>query len=180
MIWIRVSFEGISEFERRNDVIVNVLGAEEKKVYILRGKKYDYRKKVVNLFLIADGEHKHYTGIKSLSRLLRSSITKQKCKQHFCLNYLQGIQYEESRDKHFEYCKDNEIVRIEMPKEGSLLKFKSGQYQFKVPFIMYADFESILEPIEATPGQGPSPNPNPESSYTNVISQHIPSGFLHE
>ena len=86
------------------------------------------------------------------------------------MNCLQGFPTEISRDKNFEYCKDNETVRIEMPKEGSLVKFKSGQYQFKVPFIMYADFESILKPIQAT-------NPNPESLYTKVINQHIPSGF---
>ena len=38
-----LSIKGISKFE-----IVNVLGVEEKKVYILRGKKYDYRKKVAD------------------------------------------------------------------------------------------------------------------------------------
>ena len=65
------------------------------------------------------------------------------------MNCLQGFQYEESRDKHFEYCKDNETVRIEMPKEGSLVKFQNGQYQFKVPFIMYTNFESILEPMKS-------------------------------
>ena len=43
---------------------------------------------------------------------------------------------------------DNEIVRIEMPKEDSFMKFHDGQYQFEVPFIMYADFEAILKPIE--------------------------------
>ena len=34
-----------------------------------------------------------------------------------------------------------------MPKQGSTIEFKDGQNQFKVPFIMYADFESILEPM---------------------------------
>ena len=58
---------------------------------------------------------------------------KHKCKQHFCLNFLQGFHYKESRDKHFEYCKDNIAVRIEMPKEGSFMDFHDGQNQFKVP-----------------------------------------------
>ena len=57
-----------------------------------------------------------------------------------------------------------------MPEEGLFVKFHNGQNQFKVPFVMYADFEAILKPIE-------SPKPNPEESYTKVISQHIPSGF---
>ena len=44
-----LSIKGISEFEKKNDVIVNILGVEEKKFYILRGNRYDYRKKVANL-----------------------------------------------------------------------------------------------------------------------------------
>ena len=59
---------------------------------------------------------------------------------------------------------------VEMPEEGSLGKFQEGQNQFKAPFIMYTDFEAILEQIEA-------PNPNPKESFAKVINQHIPSGF---
>ena len=89
-------------------------------------------------------EKRHYMAIKSLSRLLGSSNSKHEHKQHFCLNCLQGFHSEESRDKHFEYCKDIEAVRIEMPKEGSFVEFHDGQKQIKVPFVMYADFEAIL------------------------------------
>ena len=55
-----LSIKGIRKFEKKNYVIVNVLGVEEKKVYIRRGKKYDYRKKTINLLLIVDGERRHY------------------------------------------------------------------------------------------------------------------------
>ena len=57
-----------------------------------------------------------------------------------------------------------------MPKEGSFIKYQDGQNQFKAPFIMYADTDAILKPIE-------SPEPNPEISYAKVINQHIPPGF---
>ena len=40
-----LSIKGINEFEKKNDVIVNVLGVEEKKAYILTGKKYDNQRK---------------------------------------------------------------------------------------------------------------------------------------
>ena len=63
------------------------------------------------------------------------------------MNCLQGLPTEISRDKHFEYCKDNETVRIEMPEKGSFVKFHDGQYQLKTPFVMYPDFEANLEPI---------------------------------
>ena len=63
------------------------------------------------------------------------------------MNCLQGFTQELSRDQHQAYCENNELVRVEMPKQGSTVEFKDGQNQFKVPFIMYADFESILEPM---------------------------------
>ena len=103
----------------------------------------------MSIFFITDGEKRHYTAIKCLTRLLASSNSKHKHKQHFCLNCLQGFHLEESRDKHYEYCKDSEAVRIEIPKEGSFVEFHDGQNQFKVPFVMYADFEALLKTKEA-------------------------------
>ena len=57
-----------------------------------------------------------------------------------------------------------------MPKRNPIVCYSDGQYQFKVPFIMYADFESILEPI-----QGASNNPNVSS--TRDVNIHTPSGW---
>ena len=127
----------------------------------------------VNLLMVSEDGINHYTAIKGLSRLLKSSNTKHKCKQHFCMNCLQGFIQESSRDQHQVYCEDNESVRVEMPKQGSTVEFKDGQNQFKVPFIMYADFESILEPMG--PVEPRSPNPN--QPYTNKVNQHMPSGW---
>ena len=62
-----------------------------------------------------------------------------------------GFTQESGRDQHQVYCENNESVRVETPKQGSTIEFKDGQNQFRVPFIMYADFESILElkdPVE--------------------------------
>ena len=84
---------------------------------------------------------------------------------------MQGFHSEESRDNNFEYFEDNEAVRIEMPKEGLFVKFHDGQNQFKVPFIMYADFKGILKPTNV------ATNINPEEPYTLEINQHVPSGF---
>ena len=160
----------ISEFKKNNDIAVNVLGIKGHTIYIWRNSKHYNQKIVVNLLSIDNGEKRHYTTIKSLTRLLASSNSKHGHKQHFCLNCFQGFSLEESRDTHYEYCKDNEAVRIEMPKEGSFIEFHDGQNQFKVPFIMYADFESILKPTEKS-------NFDPYKLYTKEINQHIPSGF---
>ena len=57
-----------------------------------------------------------------------------------------------------------------MPKEGSFMEFHDGQNQFKVPFIMYADFEAILKPTKGFIFDQNKP-------YTKEINQHILSGF---
>ena len=57
-----------------------------------------------------------------------------------------------------------------MPKQDSTVEFKDGQNEFRVRFIMYADFESILEPIQG-------PNLDSNQPYKNKVNQHTPSGW---
>ena len=109
--------------------------------------------------LISDRDKRHYVAIKSLGRLLSMQNSKHKESQHFCTNCLQGFSEEHSRDEHYAYCRSNQAVRIEMPTKRPIVEHSNGQHQFKVPFIMYADFESILEPI-----QGAHNDPNVSST----------------
>ena len=50
------------------------------------------------------------------------------------------------------------------------MQFHDGQYQFKVPFKMYVDFESTLEPLDGF-------RPDPDDLYMDKINRHIPSDF---
>ena len=161
----------INVFKRKNDISVTVLALKGPEVYIAR-KSERRALKNIELLLITNGERRHYMAVKGLSRLLGSRNTKHKCKNHFCLNCLQGFHSEQSRDKHYEYCKDNKLVKTEMPKLGSFVNFHDRQNQFKVPFTLYADFEAILRPVH-----GPSPSPSPNEPYTKKVNRHIPSGF---
>ena len=86
-----VAINKINKFEKNNNISVNVLGVKEQKPYICRKSKYNDQN---NLLLINDGEKRHYTAIKSLSRLLGNSNRKHGHKQHFCLNCLQGFHSE--------------------------------------------------------------------------------------
>ena len=166
-----VSVKDIGKFETRNNISVNVLAVEGRDIYIHR-KGRSIMGREINLLMVSEDGIRHYTAIKSLSRLVSSKNSNTKHKQHFCMNCLQGFTQESSRDQHQVYCEDNESVRVEMPKQGSTVEFKEGQNQFKVPFIMYADFGSILEPMG--PVELGSLNPNPP--YTNEVNQHTPSG----
>ena len=140
-----VSIKDIEKFENRNNISVNMLAVEGRDIYTHRKGTRVGRE--INLLMVSEDGIRQYTAIKSLSRLLSSKNSNTKRKQHFCMNCLQGFTQKSSRDQHQVYCEDNESVRVEMPKQGSTIEFKDGQNQFKVPFIMYADFESILEPM---------------------------------
>ena len=141
-----VSIKDINIFEMNNDISVNVLSVEDKDIYICR--KDCRASREINLMLISEGDRWHYTVIKSLSRLLASKNSKHAHKQYFCNNCLQVFAQELSRDQHYSYCINNEMVRVEMPRKGLTVEFYDGQNQFKVSFMMYADFEVLLEPIQ--------------------------------
>ena len=99
--------------------------------------------------MIVDGENRHYTAIKSISRLLSKLKRKTKRAYHFCMNCLNSFRTESARDKHYEYYSCNGHVKVKMSTEKEKwLKFNDGQYQFKVPFMLYAHFESILKPVD--------------------------------
>ena len=97
------------------------------------------------------------------------------------MNCLNGFRTESARDKHYKYCSSHGEVSVKMPGENEKwLKFYDGQYQFKVPFMLYADFESILKPVDErykdqmnqlkTERKG-------KASYTEKLNTHVPSGW---
>ena len=112
-------------------------------------------KKQVNLLVKVDGEKRHYTAIKGVSRLLKSLNATRKSAYPFCMNCINGFRTEPVRDKHYEYRSSNGHVKVKMPTgKEKWLKFHDGQYQFKVPFMLHADFESILKPVAERIGIG--------------------------
>ena len=173
----------ISKFEKRNpEIAVNVLFVSKKSIFIARRSEFNGKRgKQANLLMIVDGENRHYTAVKSLSRLLKSLNAKHHGAYHFCVNCLNGFRTESARDKHYVYCSSNGEVNVKMPEEREKwLKFHDGQCQFKVPFMLYADFESILKPVDEkyrdrmkqlkTERKG-------EASYTEKLNTHVPSGW---
>ena len=81
-----VSFKDISKFEFKNQISINLLAIEGKKIYICR--KGGNHERIINLMIISKNSRKHYIAIKSLSRLLSSENTNHKGKEYFCMNCL--------------------------------------------------------------------------------------------
>ena len=169
--------EDIKRFEKQNpDISISVLGySKDEKIYPLRRSKYamkNKRKHNIVLLLIKDGDNSHYCYVKNESALLASQVNSHKGKLYFCLNCLNGFDTPEKLDKHNEYCGEEESVKINMPPPGTYLKFKNYLYSERAPFVIYADFESLLKPLETC-------KPDPNKSYTHKYNKHEPVSFVY-
>ena len=167
-----VSFRGIDRFESQNlEISITVLGYNKnERVYPLKVSKYTGCEYDIVLLLIKDGEKSHYCLVKNTSALLASQINNHKGTSHICLNCINGFKSPDSLNKHKEYCYNNECVKITMPPPGTYLKFKNFRCSEKAPFVIYADFESLIKPMDNC-------DPDPNKSYTKKYQKHKPSGF---
>ena len=144
---------------------------------------------VINLMLLSDEAsggndnendeqtHQHYTLIKNMSRLVGMQTNKHNGKTHICLNCFNTFSLEKSFKEHTEVCLSNEAVKIEMPKKGSCIEFDKHTKKLKVPFVIYADFESYTERVTERLQQ--SRNTDDTQSYTKKYQKHTPSGFCY-
>ena len=100
----------------------------KKDIYTVHRSEHNVKcKNQVNLLMIEDGEKRHYTAIKNISRLLSKLNKKTRRAYHFCMNCLNGFRTESARNKHYEYCSSNGHVKVNMPtEEKKWLKFHDG------------------------------------------------------
>ena len=174
--WDGLSFpmdlKQIKIFEKNTpEISINVFGYEES-VYPLKIPK-PKKSFNVDLLLISDKEKQHYCLIKSLSRLISSQVSKQNGSMEICRRCLNHFPNKKKLKIHEEYCSNNEVVKIEMPKEGSLISFNHHNRSIKVPFVFYADFEAFTEEVSTC-------EPNDKFSFTKQYQKHQPSGFCYK
>ena len=143
-----------------------------KKVEIAYKSKYNVvRDNQVILLMISNGENWHYLGVKSLSRLLRS-ITSNHDGDYYCLNCFHSYRTENKLNVHKKVCENHDYCNTEMPSnDNNLIRYNQGEKSLKLPFVIYADLECILEKISTCYN-------NPNLSSTTKINQHVPSGYF--
>ena len=169
-----VSFRDIDRFESQNlEISISVLGYnKDERVCPLKVSEYTGCKHDIVLLLINDGEKSHYCLVKNTSALLASQINNHKGTCNICLNCFNGFKSTDRLNKHKEYCYNNECVKIVMPPPGTYLKFKNFRCSERAPFVIYADFESLIKPMDNC-------DPDPNKSYTKKYQKHKPSGFCY-
>ena len=167
-----VSLRAIDRFEHLNlNISISVLGYnKEERVYPLRISKCTKRKHDIVLLLIKDGEKSHYCLVKNISALLSSQINNNDHKRYFCLNCFNSFKDKDKLEEHKDYCYENESVKILMPQQGTFLRFKNFLHSEKAPFAIYADFESLIKPMDNC-------DPDPNKSYTKKYQKHKPISF---
>ena len=171
-----VDLKSIKRFENQNpDISISVLGYNKiEKVYPLHisryekvERKYERKYKIV-LLLIKDEEgNSHYCYVKNVSALLTTQLNKHKGKLIYCLNCFKGCETIEKLDKHKEYCSENGSAKPKMPAPETFIKFVNYLHGERAPFVVYADFESMLKPLDAC-------KPDPNKSYTHKYQKHEP------
>src|SRR6218665_3312104 len=160
----------IPPFEAQNsDYSVNVfLPSNKDKTFIPHyASKYRNRKYISNLLLLDDGDRRHYTLIRDLSRLVagRNFHDGRSFPCPYSLHCLTAAYLLET---HMPDCGTHGLQAVRYPTLGkNILKFTNIQNQFEVGFCIFADFESFLiksDEIDPT-------------KLTNFLDTHEPSGF---
>ena len=99
--------------------------------------------------MITDGEKWHYLGF-------------------YCLNCFHSYRTKTKLESHKKICENRDYCHGEMPtKDNNIIKYNHGEKSMKVPFIIYADLECLLEKMSTCIN-------NPNESSTTKINKHTP------
>ena len=186
---ISVNVYGLEKIFKNNRMKYEVVGP----------LRYSGRKlnRHVNLLLVTkdcgikdDEEHicdpscskSHYCWIKNLSRLCSSQVSSRDDQLYFCDGCLVYFCTPSSLISHQQNdCKHKFSVtptlNLKIDKFGksvaeNILKFENIEKQMRVPFVVYADFESVLKPLDTV-------EPNPQNSYSIKSVKHEPFSFAY-
>ena len=174
-----VPLNQIPNVEHQNNLSINVFGySESAGVHPLYLTK-DHSASSINLLLITevkDGKTKsHYCWIKDFNRLCHDQ-NKHHGKTFFCTRCISPHCSERTLQEHMIYCKGVDAppchaVYPEKSEDGTnpTIKFKNIQHMMKAPYVIYADTESIIKPVD-------SPNTDTNTVQT---SEHVPCSFAY-
>ena len=163
-----------NKFElNNNNIALNILYVpfNTKKIESAYNSKHNLtRDNQIILLMISNGENWHYLAVKSLSGLF-TGVTSNHKEDYYCLNCFHSYRTKNKLDAQQKACENHEYYHIEMPnKDNNKIKYNQGEKSVKLPFIIYADLECLIEKINTCYN-------NPKESSTTKINHHTPSGY---
>ncbi|XP_024871691.1 uncharacterized protein LOC112454486 [Temnothorax curvispinosus] len=124
-------------------------GADDNAIVLLRLTD-DKRDRHVNLLYLRDtlrGVNRgHFAWIKNLSRLVGLQLTVSRCAKHVCDQCLHYFYTRDKLDAHSVDCGQMNDCAIVLPNENDKwLSFDNHDRKERLPFVVYADLECLLE-----------------------------------
>ena len=108
--------------------------------------------------------------VKNLPGLLRG-ITSTHKEDFYCLNCFHSYRTRNKLESHKKICENHNYCNVEMPtKNDNIIKYNQGEKSIKLPFVIYADLECLLEKMSTCQN-------NPNESSPTEINKHTPSGY---
>ncbi|XP_063537662.1 uncharacterized protein LOC134747016 isoform X1 [Cydia strobilella] len=169
-----MTLSDIKIFEKYNPSLAFIVFGLKEKTIVgpLYNSENHTRKKTIHLLLLENGISSHFCLIKDLSRLVRSQITAHHGKIYFCETCLVFFSKEDQLANHL--CSG---IVTELPEKGTVIKFKNYERKQNMPFVIYADFESILpRASECHCGTDCTLH---SSDNTETLQHHTPAAFAY-
>ena len=134
--------------ELNNEIALNILYVlhNTRNIHVAYKSKHNLtRENQIILLMITDGEKWHYLTVKNLSGLLRG-ITSNHEEDFYCLNCFCAYSTKNKLEAHKKICENHDYCHVEMPtKDNNTIKYNQGEKSIKLPFVVYADLECLLE-----------------------------------
>lgn len=174
------SLSDVKKFQRNNiGVSVNVFALDDRNnmfpLQIVPKEQIDH----TDLLLLKDGDVAHYVYIKDFNRLVGRQLRNKNrnrltvCKR--CFGYTGkpfnngGLRWLE---EHTRLCGEKHEVKIQLPSNTRKnLVFKNTSQQYRIPIVIYADFEASLLPVPEDEQSEPS------ETTRQKYQKHHPNSF---
>ena len=173
-----VPFSSIASFGTKNNISINAYGVQdgEKVIYPLRVSDAVVPDRHVDLHLHELGEIQHYSNIKDFSRLVNDQLSNhghavyccKKCLHAYLTPDLLAVQS-------LDCC---HVQHTKFPKDPRC-RFTNIQKQLVTPFVAYADFESVLKPVNGDMDVTQGVETGTASS-TAAYQEHVPCSFAYK
>ena len=157
-----VNIDSIERFEKQNNnIAINVFGVEEdlldtelpnfnkekqetnlRNIYTIHRTKFRERAIEIDLLYVTLDDKKHFCLIKNFNAYINNSSKNKRLHCRRCL--AKSYTTQNALENHYKTCDKNKVLKYKMPKgEYAKCKFENFYFKEKLPFVGYADFESV-------------------------------------
>ncbi|XP_043276094.1 uncharacterized protein [Venturia canescens] len=147
-----MTLDQIGKFEKMNNLSINVYSEKEEVILPVRVSK-EKKERHFNLLYIEDVSGcgiGHFAWIKNLSRLVNSQLNSDGHKKYICDRCLHYFPTIDKLQFHEVDCGVINDCAVRLPAENDKwLEFTNANRKERLPFVVYADLECILEKTSA-------------------------------